>query len=60
MANDDNGIIYDIDLTSDEWSDVNPIEIQKRYDIVRRYVCRKNLLFTLFYSLFYYFRQSTK
>ena len=32
------GVIEDIDLTTDDWVNVNPLEIMKRYDMIRRYV----------------------
>lgn len=32
------GMIEDIDLTTDDWVNVNPTEITKRYDMLRRYV----------------------
>ena len=32
------GVIEDIDLTTDDWVNVNPTEITKRYDMLRRYV----------------------
>lgn len=39
------GVVEDIDLTTDDWVNVNPSEIAKRYDMIRRYVilifCKK-------------------
>jgi hypothetical protein len=35
------GVIEDIDLTTDDWVNVNPLEIMKRYDMIRRYVSIK-------------------
>ena len=32
------GEIEDIDLTAEEWAQVNPAEIAKRYEMIRRYV----------------------
>lgn len=32
------GMVEDIDLTTDDWVNVNPNEIAKRYDMIRRYV----------------------
>ena len=32
------GVIEDIDLTTDDWVNVNFAEITKRYDMIRRYV----------------------
>ena len=32
------GVIEDIDLTTDDWVNVNPTEMAKRYDMLRRYV----------------------
>jgi hypothetical protein len=33
--------IEDIDLLREEWENVNPIELKKKYDFVRHYVCYK-------------------
>lgn len=30
--------VEEIDLTTDDWVNVNPTEIAKRYDMLRRYV----------------------
>ena len=38
MANEDNGFTDEIDLTNTEWLEIEPGELQKRYDIIRRYV----------------------
>jgi hypothetical protein len=38
LANEDNVFTDEIDLTSNEWLEVEPVELQKRYDIIRRYV----------------------
>lgn len=32
------GVVEEIDLTTEDWVNVNPIEITKRYDMIRRYV----------------------
>ena len=36
------GEIGELDLTSEDWVNVNPTEITKRYDMIRRYVRMKN------------------
>ena len=41
------GVIEDIDLTTDDWVNVNFAEITKRYDMIRRYV-RFSSLFGIF------------
>jgi hypothetical protein len=38
LINEDNVFTDEIDLTSNEWVEVEPVELQKRYDIIRRYV----------------------
>ncbi len=46
------GVIEDIDLTTDDWVNVNPLEIMKRYDMIRRYVrIRKQIPITWIISL---------
>jgi len=35
------GVIEEIDLTTEDWVNVNPMEIIKRYDMLRRYVRTK-------------------
>ena len=34
------GVVEDIDLTTDDWVNVNPSEMAKRYDMLRRYVTK--------------------
>lgn len=38
FGDDEAAYAIDLDLTSEEWENVNPIELQKRYDVIRRYV----------------------
>jgi predicted regulator of amino acid metabolism with ACT domain len=42
------GMVEDIDLTTDDWVNVNPNEIAKRYDMIRRYV-RENVKMIIIY-----------
>lgn len=39
--------IEDIDLTTEDWVNVNPNEITKRYDMLRKYVNTKKIFFAL-------------
>ncbi len=45
------GEIEDIDLTAEEWVNVNPAEIAKRYEMIRRYVS----FFVVFFCSFHRF-----
>ena len=60
LANEENGFNHEIDLTSNEWLDVEPGELQKRYDIIRRYVRAVFFFIETCSLLSIHFRQSAK
>ncbi len=33
------GVIQEIDLTTDDWVNVDPNDLPKRYEAIRKYVC---------------------
>lgn len=55
------GEIEDLDLTSEEWVNVNPADITKRYEMLRRYVCSRSELKEIYdLSIDFCFRRITK
>ena len=48
------GAIEDIDLTTEDWVNVNPLEIMKRYDMLRRYVRIKKSVWLTFLAYFFF------
>ena len=59
-AMENGGPIEDIDLTTEDWINVQPMDMPKRYEALRRYVSSNNFQFNASCYFYFYFNSENR